>query len=143
MIDPETMKVFCGQCNRYTDHIIHRNLKYPKSHRCKLCDTVPTIPNLKYAEELVAEDKGDTSAHPHFLHPLFKYGQVCLLRNRHRVGYAHCKIYGMRYVDVGELIFSWEYYVIIHGEKEFQWILEENLNPILRPITLQDEFEVK
>ena len=140
MNEPEMIKVFCCHCNRYTDHIIRPNIKPPKSHKCKLCENIPTISNLKYAEELLAEDQGDFSAHPHFIPPLFRYGGVYLLRNANRIGYAHCVVYGIRYAKPADSdLFRWEYYVLIHGESKFEWLAEEKLNPIVRPLLPQEE----
>lgn len=135
--DPSILKVFCSNCNRYTSHtngeeVISFDIKpvyfNHSKFTCKICGSVPTLYNVQYALELARENEGDMSAHPHFLPPLFKYGETCLLRSSNRIAYAHCKIYGMRYVDMGYLKFGWEYYVSIHGKKELEWIKEEYLH---------------
>ena len=141
--DKSVLKVFCSNCNRYTSHtngeeVVSFEVKptyFEKSNfRCKICDSQPTVYNLQYALELGRESEGDMSAHPHFITPLFRYGETCLVRGGNGRAYAHCKIYGMRYTDTGntkfQFGFKWEYYVMIHGKKELQWLKEEDLTRV-------------
>jgi len=133
-------RVFCHKCNRYTKQDSPGGNTKPShnadaTYRCGLCGVSPTIYNLQFSIELYREFEGEDSVHPHFIKPLFKAGQVCLIRNLRREAYAHCKIYGMRYIELPDRVHhNWEYYVSIYGQNDFEWIREENLQDAKSPV---------
>lgn len=140
MGDKKTREVFCHSCGKYTNHYISNKVEpinaLAASYRCEECESIPTLYNLIFASQKENEEldciRNEINSSEALLvpKPLFKIGEICLVRDDDFTVYAHGRILGVKHKIQDAILSDWEYYVSIYGKSEVKWLNERNLRQL-------------